>query len=66
MIEVAIMNEGQNVLPCERRQRIPTLVEAIGFASLCKSGHYANANPPDKDSLEQWVSHNYKVRQWKY
>lgn len=56
MIEVAIMIEGQNGLNWPRWQKIATAVEALGFAALYRSDHYTNANPPDKDSLELWVS----------
>lgn len=56
MIEVAIMIEGQNGLNWPRWQKIATAVEELGFAGLYRSDHYTNANPPDKDSLELWVS----------
>lgn len=56
MIEVAIMLEGQNGLNWERWQRIARAVEELGFVGLYRSDHYTNANPPDLDSLELWVS----------
>jgi F420-dependent oxidoreductase-like protein len=56
MIEVAIMIEGQNGLTWARWKRIAETVEALGFAGLYRSDHYTNANPPDQDSLELWVS----------
>ncbi len=56
MIEVALMIEGQNGLNWERWQRIAKAVDEMGFAGLYRSDHYTNANPPDKDSLELWVS----------
>lgn len=56
MIEVAIMIEGQNGLNWPRWQRIATAVEELGFAGLYRSDHYTNARPPDRDSLELWVS----------
>ena len=56
MIEVAIMIEGQNGLNWPRWQRLATAVEELGFAGLYRSDHYTNAQPPDKDSLELWVS----------
>lgn len=56
MIEVAIMIEGQNGLNWERWQRMAAAVEALGFVGLYRSDHYTNATPPDKDSLELWVS----------
>lgn len=56
MIEVAIMIEGQNGLNWKRWQRIASVVEACGYAGLFRSDHFTNANPPDLDSLECWVS----------
>jgi F420-dependent oxidoreductase-like protein len=56
MIEVAIMIEGQNGLNWPRWRRIGRATEDLGFAGLYRSDHYTNANPPDKDSLELWVS----------
>lgn len=56
MIEVAIMIEGQNGLNWKRWQRIAAVVEACGYKGLYRSDHYTNANPPDLDSLECWVS----------
>ncbi|GAB4272648.1 MAG: LLM class F420-dependent oxidoreductase [Candidatus Promineifilaceae bacterium] len=56
MIEVAIMIEGQNGLNWPRWQKLAKAAEELGFAGLYRSDHYTNANPPDKDSLELWVS----------
>jgi len=56
MAEIAIMVEGQNGLNWPRWQRIAQAVENLGFAGLFRSDHYTNANPPDLDSLELWVS----------
>jgi F420-dependent oxidoreductase-like protein len=56
MIEVAIMIEGQNGLNWKRWQRIVSTVESSGYTGLYRSDHYTNANPPDQDSLECWVS----------
>ena len=55
-IEVAIMIEGQNGLTWPRWQRIAHAVESLGYVGLYRSDHFTNANPPDKDSLELWVS----------
>lgn len=55
-MEIAIMIEGQNGLTWPRWQRLVAAVEALGFAGLYRSDHYTNANPPDKASLELWVS----------
>lgn len=56
MLEIAIMIEGQNGLNWPRWQNIVRAVEDLGFVGLYRSDHYTNANPPDKDSLELWVS----------
>ena len=56
MIDIAIMVEGQNGLNWPRWQRLATAVEDLGFVGLYRSDHYTNAAPPDKDSLELWVS----------
>ena len=56
MIEVALMIEGQNGLTWERWQRIAKLADEMEFAGLFRSDHYTNATPPDKESLECWVS----------
>ncbi|MEW5988561.1 MAG: TIGR03560 family F420-dependent LLM class oxidoreductase [Chloroflexota bacterium] len=56
MLEVALMVEGQNGLNWPRWQRITRAAEELGFAGLYRSDHYTNANRPDKDSLELWVS----------
>lgn len=56
MIEVAIMLEGQDGLNWDRWRRIARAVDDLGFAGLYRSDHYTNANPPDKDSLELWIS----------
>jgi len=56
MLEVAIMIEGQDGLNWPRWQRLARAVEELGFAGLYRSDHYTNAQAPDKDSLELWVS----------
>jgi F420-dependent oxidoreductase-like protein len=56
MLEIAIMIEGQNGLNWPRWQAIARQVESLGFVGLYRSDHYTNANPPDLDSLELWVS----------
>jgi F420-dependent oxidoreductase-like protein len=55
-MDIAIMIEGQNGLTWPRWQRVARAVEELGFAGLYRSDHYTNANPPDLDSLELWVS----------
>jgi F420-dependent oxidoreductase-like protein len=56
MPEIAINIEGQNGLNWPRWKRLVRAVEDLGFVSLTRSDHYTNANPPDLDSLELWVS----------
>ena len=56
MLEVALMIEGQNGLNWERWQRIAGAVEDLGFVGLYRSDHFTNAQPPNIDSLELWVS----------
>src|SRR5512136_2951771 len=55
-MEIAIMIEGQNGLNWPRWQRIAQAVEELGFVGLYRSDHFVNADPPDVDSLELWVS----------
>ena len=56
MIELAVFLEGQNGLTWPRWQRIAAATEELGFAGLYRSDHFTNASPPDKESLELWVS----------
>jgi len=55
-MDIAIMIEGQDGLTWTRWQRIARAVEDLGFAGLYRSDHFTNMNPPDKESLELWVS----------
>jgi F420-dependent oxidoreductase-like protein len=55
-MDVAIMIEGQNGLTWPRWQNLAAAVEDFGFAGLYRSDHFTNAQPPDKESLELWVS----------
>jgi F420-dependent oxidoreductase-like protein len=56
MIEVALMIEGQNGLNWDSWQKVAKFVDEAGFVGLYRSDHFTNASPPDKDSLELWVS----------
>ena len=56
MIDVAIFLEGQNGLNWDNWRRIAGSVEDLGFAGLYRSDHFTNMRPPDKDSLEMWIS----------
>jgi F420-dependent oxidoreductase-like protein len=55
-MDIAIMLEGQNGLTWPRWQNIARAIEDLGFAGLFRSDHFTNAQPPDKESLELWVS----------
>ena len=56
MIDIAIFLEGQNGLTWPRWQRVAAAAEELGYAGLYRSDHFTNAGPPDKESLELWVS----------
>lgn len=53
------MIEGQNGLNWNRWKKLVEVVENAGFFGLYRSDHFTNSNPPDKDSLELWVSLTY-------
>ncbi len=55
-MDIAIMIEGQNGLTWPRWQNLAVAVEDLGFTGLYRSDHFTNAAPPDKESLELWVS----------
>ncbi len=55
-MDIAIMIEGQDGLNWPRWQRIGRAVEELGFAGLYRSDHFTNAEAPDLDSLELWLS----------
>jgi F420-dependent oxidoreductase-like protein len=55
-MDIAIMIEGQDGLTWPRWQNMARAVEDLGFSGLFRSDHFTNARPPDKDSLELWVS----------
>jgi len=56
MVEIAILVEGQNGLNWPRWQNIARKTEELGYSGLYRFYHYTNAEPPDLDSLELWVS----------
>lgn len=56
MLKVAIMIEGQNGLDWARWKKLVHAVEELGYEGLYRSDHFTNANPPDRDSLELWIS----------
>jgi F420-dependent oxidoreductase-like protein len=55
-MDLALMIEGQAGLNWPRWQRMAQAAEDLGFAGLYRSDHFTNANPPDQDSLELWIS----------
>ncbi len=57
--EIALMIEGQNGLNWTRWKRLLKAAEDLGFVGVFRSDHFTNARPPDKDSLELWVSLTY-------
>ena len=56
MSDIAIFLEGQDGLNWGNWKRIGRSVEDLGFAGLYRSDHFTNMRPPDKDSLELWIS----------
>ncbi len=59
MTQIGIMIEGQDGLNWQRWERLLQAVEDYGYQCLFRSDHFTNANGPDKDSLELWVSLTY-------
>ena len=64
-MKLSIMLEGQNGLNWEHWKNWVSLADDLGFYGLYRSDHFTNANPPDKDSLELWVSLTYLASQTK-
>ncbi len=59
MTQIGIMLEGQDGLNWERWGRILQAAEDFGYQCVFRSDHFTNSEPPDKDSLELWVSLTY-------
>jgi len=55
-MDLALMIEGQDGLNWPRWTNLAQAAEDFGFAGLYRSDHYTNAEPPELDSLELWVS----------
>jgi F420-dependent oxidoreductase-like protein len=53
---IGLMVEGQSGLDWERWDRILQLAERSGYQSVFRSDHFTDTAPPDRDSLELWVS----------
>ncbi len=58
-MKISIMLEGQNGLNWQLWKQWVDMVESLGFYGLYRSDHFTNANPPNLDSLELWVSLTY-------
>jgi F420-dependent oxidoreductase-like protein len=59
MTQIGIMLEGQNGLNWMRWKRMLQAAEDFGYQCVFRSDHFTNPQPPDKDSLELWVSLTY-------
>lgn len=59
MAQLGLMIEGQNGLNWPRWKKILQIAEEGGYQCVFRSDHFTNANPPDLDSLELWVSLTY-------
>lgn len=62
-MQIALMIEGQDGLTWPRWTRILQAAEDLGFAAVFRSDHFTNPQPPDKPSLELWVSLTYAASQ---
>lgn len=59
MVQIGLMIEGQDGLNWSRWIKLLKAAQDFGFQCLFRSDHFVNASPPDKDSLELWVSLTY-------
>lgn len=59
MTQIGIMLEGQDGLNWERWGRLLNAAEDLGFKFVFRSDHFTNTEPPEKDSLELWISLTY-------
>lgn len=58
-MQLSITLEGHFGLTWARWQQLTTAIEAMGFAGIYRSDHFAQPNPPDADALEAMVSLAY-------
>ncbi len=58
-MRIGLMLEGQAGVTWDYWQRFLQLAEDLNYDSLFRSDHFAFASPPDKASLELWVSLTY-------
>lgn len=58
-MQLSITLEGHFGLTWAKWQRLTTAIEAMGFAGIYRSDHFAQPNPPDADALEAMISLAY-------
>ena len=54
VLEVAIMNEGQDGISWRRWRRLARAAEDLGFSGLYRSDYFTNPTGPYFDALELW------------
>ncbi len=59
MTAIGLMIEGQAGLTWERWRRILEVAEELDFQCVFRSDHFTDPQPPDRESLEAWVSLTY-------
>ncbi len=55
-MNINLQVEGQRGLNWPLWQQFGLAVEDLGFSGLFRSDHFFDADPPDRDSLELWIS----------
>lgn len=55
-MKINLQVEGQRGLNWARWQKFVPAIEELGFDGLFRSDHFVENDPPDRDSLELWVS----------
>ena len=63
MTAIGLMLEGQAGLTWGRWRRILELAEEMDFQCVFRSDHFTDPQPPDRESLEAWVSLTYAATQ---
>lgn len=64
MVQIGLMIEGQWGLTWQRWGQLLKTAEETGYQCVFRSDHYT-IGPPDRDSLETWVSLTYAATQTK-
>lgn len=59
MVSISLHIEGENDLTWARWKRLVSSVEMLGFAGMFCSDHFTRMQPPDKASLDTFVSLAY-------